>query len=194
MLQLKSKLFFIASIFSVVMLFACYTSHSGSGETKLDAAGQGKNEILLRVMMQGLNSAHFQPEKLDDNYSKKVYDLFLQRLDFNKKFLLQSDIDQLQKYHTQIDDQVQIGSYEFLDASTKIFNVRSKESKELYKEILAKPFNFETEESTELDPEKLKFPKDKAEQREAWRKYLKYQTLVQMTELVEMQEKAQAKK
>ncbi|MFC5269402.1 carboxy terminal-processing peptidase [Adhaeribacter terreus] len=176
------------------MLFACYTSHSGSGEKKMDLAGQGKNEILLRVLMQGLNSAHFKPEKLDDNFSKKVYGLYLKRLDFNKKFLLQTDIDKLQKYQTKIDEHVQNGSYEFLDAATRIFNVRSKESQELYKEILAKPFNFEVEESTELDPEKLKFPKDKTEQREAWRKYLKYQTLVQMAELVEMQEKAQAKK
>ncbi|MBK0401777.1 carboxy terminal-processing peptidase [Adhaeribacter sp. BT258] len=177
-----------------MMLFACYTSHSGSGETKKDLSGQGKNEILLRVLMQGLNSAHFQPEKLDDNFSKKVYGLYLKRLDFNKKFLLQTDIDKLQKYQTKIDDHVQNGSYEFLDASTRIFNVRSKESQEIYKDILAKPFDFNTEESTELDPEKLKFPKDKAEQREAWRKYLKYQTLVQMAELIEMQEKAQAKK
>ncbi|WP_234462348.1 carboxy terminal-processing peptidase [Adhaeribacter terrigena] len=191
---LKSKSIFIASLFSVMMLFACYTSHSGSGETKKDLSGQGKNEILLRVLMQGLNSAHFQPEKLDDNFSKKVYGLYLKRLDFNKKFLLQTDIDKLQKYQTKIDDHVQNGSYEFLDASTRIFNVRSKESQEIYKDILAKPFDFNTEESTELDPEKLKFPKDKAEQREAWRKYLKYQTLVQMAELIEMQEKAQAKK
>lgn len=190
----KSKSLFIASLFSVMMLFACYTSHSGSGETKKDLSGQGKNEILLRVLMQGLNSAHFQPEKLDDNFSKKVYGLYLKRLDFNKKFLLQTDIDKLQKYNTKIDDQVQNGSYEFLDTSTRIFNVRSKESQEIYKDILAKPFDFTTEESTELDPEKLKFPKDKAEQREAWRKYLKYQTLVQMAELLETQEKAQAKK
>lgn len=192
MLHLKSKPTVFAAIFSVVMLFACYTSHSG--ETGSAKATQGKNEILLRVLMQGLNTAHFEPEKLDDAFSKKVYDLYLKRLDFNKKFLLQSDIDKLNKYQTQLDEQVQNGSYEFLDASTRIFVARSKESQDLYKEILAKPFDFETEESTELDPDKLKFPQDKAAQREAWRKYLKYQTLVQMAELVEMQDKAKENK
>ena len=140
MLKIKSKSIFITAIFAVVMLFACYTSHSG--ERNKGKSPQGKNEILLRVLMQGLNTAHFQPEKLDDAFSKKVYNLYLKRLDFNKKFLLQSDIDQLQKYQTQIDEQVQNGSYEFLNASTKIFAARSKEGQDLYKEILAKPFDF----------------------------------------------------
>src|SRR5690606_20774042 len=139
MLHLNSKSIFIASIFSVFMLFACYTSHSGSGDIKLDPSAQGKNQLLMRILMQGLNSAHFQPEKLDDNFSKKVYGLYLKRLDFNKKFLLQTDVDALKKYENQIDEHVQNGSYEFLDASTRIFSKRTQESEQLYKEILAKP-------------------------------------------------------
>jgi carboxyl-terminal processing protease len=192
MLIFKSKPVVLAAICSVGLLFACYKSQSI--KTSGISADQGKNEILMRVLMQGLNTAHFQPEKLDDNFSKKVFDLYLKRLDFNKKFLLKSDVDNLAKYKTQIDEQVQAGSYEFLNAATKVFSARVKEEQALYKEILAKPFNFETEESTELDPEKLSFPPDKAAQKEAWRKYLKYQTLVQLAELVEMQEKAQEKK
>jgi carboxyl-terminal processing protease len=116
---IKSKPIFFAAIFSVVMLFACYTSHSG--ESSSIQAGQSKNEILIRVLLQGLNTAHFKPEEMNDAFSKKVYDLYMKRLDFNKKFLLQSDIDQLAKYQTQIDDQIRNGSYEFLDASTKLF-------------------------------------------------------------------------
>lgn len=192
MQYLKSKSALVASVLSVVLLFACYTSHSGESTTL--KGDQGKNEIVLRVVMQGLNSAHFQPEKLDDAFSKKVYDLSLKRLDYNKKFLLQPDVDKLKKYEARIDDQVKAGSYEFLDASTRVFNERVKESQELYKEILDKPFNFEADEYLELDPDKLQFPKDRAAHREALRKYLKYQTMIQMAELIEMQEKAQEKK
>ncbi len=188
MRYLKSKSALVASIFSVVLLFACYTSHSG--ESTAIKADQGKNEILLRVVMQGLNSAHFQPEKLDDAFSKKVFDLSLKRLDFNKKFLLQEDIEKLKKFETKIDDQVKAGSYEFLNLSTKLFVTRLKESQALYKEILAKPFSFDTDEYLELDPDKLQFPKDKSAHREALRKYLKYQTMIQIAELIEMQDKA----
>jgi carboxyl-terminal processing protease len=191
MLILKSKPVVLAAICSVVLLFACYKSQNVNGNGI--SADQGRNEILMRVMVQGLNTAHFQPEKMDDNFSKKVYDLYLKRLDFNKKFLLQSDVDQLAKYKTQLDEQVQAGSYEFLNVATRIFTTRMKEEQGLYKEILDKPFDFNVEESTELDPEKQAFPKDKAAQHEAWRQYLKYQVLVQLAELVEMQEKAQEK-
>lgn len=192
MRYIKSKSALVASVVSVVLLFACYTSHSG--EATAVKPDQGKNEIILRVVMQGLNSAHFQPEKLDDAFSKKVYDLSMKRLDINKKFLLQEDVDKLKKYETKIDDQVKNGSYEFLNASTKVFNTRVKESQELYKEILAKPFNFDTDEYLELDPDKLQYPKDRAAHRDNLRKYLKYQTMIQMAELIEMQDKAKEKK
>ncbi|HSI90043.1 MAG TPA: carboxy terminal-processing peptidase [Adhaeribacter sp.] len=193
MLKLRSKFISLSAILSVGLLFACYTSNSGKA-TAQGPAAKGKNELLLRVMMQGLNSAHFQPQKMDDAFSKKVFDLYLKRLDFNKKFLLQSDVDQLQKHQTRIDEQVKEGSFEFLNDATRIFSMRVKEDEKLYKDILSKPFNFEIEESTELDPEKIKYAADKTARTEAWRKYLKYQTMIQLAEMVQMQEKAKEKK
>jgi carboxyl-terminal processing protease len=149
-----------------------------------------KNTVLLKVVMQGLNTAHFHPEKVDDNFSKKVFDLYLKRLDVNKKFLTQGDISTLKKYQTDIDDEVKRGSHEFFEQATKLYNNRLKETEAFYKEILAKPFDFEKEESIETDPEKIIRPADKTALKEAWRKYLKYQTLGQLSEMMDMQEKA----
>jgi carboxyl-terminal processing protease len=55
--------------------------------------------------------------------------------------------------------------------------------------MLAAPFEFEIEESVELDPDKLTFPADKRAQREYWRKYLKYQVLARFVELKKDQDK-----
>lgn len=152
-----------------------------------------KNTVLLQVVMQGLNTAHFHPEKVDDSFSKKVFDLYLKRLDVNKKFLTQGDLTQLRKYESLIDDQVKVGSHTFFEQATKLFSMRLKETEGFYKEILAKPFDFNREENIETDPDKITRPADKAALKEAWRKYLKYQTLGQLSELMDMQEKAKAR-
>lgn len=180
MFSLRSKITIYISILVAVVVLASLKFNRNS-EKAVD-----KNSLLLRVVMQGLNTAHFQPEKIDDNFSKKVFDLYLKRLDVNKKFLTQADITQLMKFQTDIDDQVKRGSHDFFEQTTLLFNTRVKETEGYYKEILAKPFDFEKEESIETDPDKMSRPTDKAALREAWRKYLKYQTLGQLTEMMDM--------
>ncbi len=157
------------------------------------AAPEGKDEILLKALMQGLSTGHYKPEKVDDAFSKKVFNLYLDRLDFNKKFLLASDVQQLRQHETTIDDELRQGSYAFFNLSTKLIDKRMKESQAYYKEILAKPFDFTQNESIELDGKKLAFAKDVPALKEEWRKQLKYQTLTRLASIKEDQEKAQAK-
>jgi carboxyl-terminal processing protease len=187
MLSLTTRFKIILSVFAVILLTASFILYNK------DSVPEGKNQILLKVLMQGLNSGHYQPEKVDDAFSKKVYALYLERLDYNKKFLLASDVQQLDKYKTAIDDQLKQGSYEFFDASAALIAKRMKESEAYYKEILAKPFDFTQDETIETDGEKLAYAKDKAELKEAWRKQLKYQTLIRLSDIQKEQEKAAEK-
>ncbi|MFC7669972.1 S41 family peptidase [Hymenobacter humi] len=161
---------------------------------RADSAVPTKDQVLIGLMMQGLSSQHYQPEKIDDTFSKRVFDLYLKNLDFRKQFLLASDVEQLRRYQTQIDEQVKRGSHEFLDLSTKLISERTKEMQGLYREILAKPFDFTAEETFQTDFEKAAFPADKAAQRELWRKLLKYETLTRVSEMMEAQDKAKEAK
>ncbi|MET4074922.1 carboxy terminal-processing peptidase [Hymenobacter sp. UYCo722] len=159
-----------------------------------DSAVPTKDQVLIGTMLQGLSAAHYQPEKVDDNFSKRVFDLYLKHLDYRKQFLLATDVEQLRRYQTQIDDEVKNGTHEFLDLGTKLMTDRTKEMQGLYREILAKPFDFTTDESFQTDFEKASFPADKAAQRELWRKLLKYETLSRVSEMLEAQEKAKEAK
>ncbi|WP_426060836.1 carboxy terminal-processing peptidase [Hymenobacter sp. B1770] len=161
---------------------------------RADSAVPSKGQVLIGTMLQGLTQAHYQPEKIDDNFSKRVFDLYLKHLDYRKQFLLATDVDQLRRYQTEIDDQVKRGSSEFLDLSTKLITERTKEMQSLYREILAKPFDFTVEETFQTDFEKAPFPVNKVAQREMWRKLLKYETLSRMSEMIEAQEKAKEAK
>ncbi|GAA3936826.1 carboxy terminal-processing peptidase [Hymenobacter algoricola] len=180
----RLKIGLYASLVMVVFVLASYKlyrrSDTGSGSPQ-------KDEVLIKAMLQGLSAAHYQPEKIDDNFSKRVFDLSLKRLDYNKKFLLQSDIAQLRKFQTDIDDEVKRGTHEFLDLSSKLMLQRTEDVQALYRDILAKPFDFTTQESFETEPDKMTFAADAAAQREEWRKYLKYQTLIRMSEIMDEQ-------
>ncbi|MBL0329810.1 MAG: carboxy terminal-processing peptidase [Bacteroidetes bacterium] len=152
-----------------------------------------KEEAIDQILMQSLNTVHYSPQTIDNNFSEKVYKLYLQRLDYNKKFLIQSDVEELKKFEKLVDDDINNARFEFFDKSFEIINKRVEEAKTYYTEILSKPFDFSGDETIQLDAEKINYAKDKAALKEEWRKSLKYQTLARMVEMMESQEKAKEK-
>jgi carboxyl-terminal processing protease len=172
-----------------VFVLASYKLYRGS-----DAPAPEKEEILIKAMLQGLSAAHYQPEQIDDKFSQRVFDLYLKRIDYSKKFLLQSDVAQLRKYQTDIDDEVKRGSHEFLELATQLMDQRTKEVQGLYRELLSKPLDFTVEETFQTDFDKAQFPADKAAQRDEWRRYVKYHTMTRLAEIQDEQAKRDPKK
>jgi Mg2+ and Co2+ transporter CorA len=86
---------------------------------------------------------------------KKSLREFIKRVDFNKKIFTQKDIDQLNKYRNEIDDELNDSSYEFFDAVMKIYSQRNEQAYRYSKLALEKPFDFDSEESIETDGDKL---------------------------------------
>jgi len=174
-----------AGLVAAVFGLASYRFYEHSGPQ----AAPSKEQVLVGTIVQGLSQAHYQPERIDDAFSKRVFELALKRLDYRKKFLLQADVAQLTKYQTDIDDQTKRGTHEFLDLSTKLMAERTKQMQALAHEILAKPFTFDVEETIQTDFEKATFPANAADQREQWRKLLKYETLTRVAEMMDEQDK-----
>lgn len=152
-----------------------------------------KEEAIDQILMQSLNSVHYSPQTIDNDFSQKVYKLYLQRLDYNKKFLIQSDVDELKKFEKLIDEDINGAKFVFFDKSFDIINARVEEAKAYYTDILSKPFDFSSEETLQLDAEKANYAKDKAALKDEWRKSLKYQTLARVVEMMDNQTKAKEK-
>lgn len=152
-----------------------------------------KEEAIDQILMQSLNSVHYSPQTIDNDFSQKVYKLYMQRLDYNKKFLIQSDVDELKKFEKLIDEDINGAKFAFFDKSFDIINTRVDEAKAYYTEILSAPFDFSTEETLQLDAEKANYAKDKIALKDEWRKSLKYQTLSRVVEMMDNQTKAHEK-
>jgi carboxyl-terminal processing protease len=152
-----------------------------------------RNEVIFSLLVDSLRQLHYSPEKLDDTFSEKVFDQYL-NTDFNKKFLLKEDIDVLSKFRHDIDDEINTQRQDFFLASKDIIVRRVKEKQAWSSEILSKPLDYTVAEEYEFDPKKISFATSEQALREEWRKMLKYQVLYRLDELLTKQDEALAKK
>lgn len=153
-----------------------------------------KYEQILKLVGEKLMEDHYSPQNFDDAFSKKVFKKFLGELDPEKTFFLQSDYDLLKKnYETKIDDEIKGAPVAFFLEAGKIFNTRMEEDAAICNKILSKPFNFSIDENVVLDGDKLNYPANDKEREDRWRKKLKYLTLEQYSDLLDMREKNKGK-
>lgn len=153
-----------------------------------------KQQKLLTAIGSILEERHYSPKSIDDAFSKAVFKKYLEDLDPDKDLFLQSDIKALSKYQTSIDEEI-LGktTMEFYPAAGAIYQKRITEVMAIYKDILAKPFDFSVNESVQLDGDKIDYPTDENARKEAWRKRLKFMTLERFADLQQQREKADKK-
>lgn len=148
-----------------------------------------KEAFLMGVLNFVLTNAHYHPADINDAFSEKVYTNYLKVLDGNKRYLVQGDIDVLDKHKTLLDDEFKEQRINFFNESNLVFETRLKEAKTYYKDILAKPMDFSVKESINTDYEKQPWAKNKEELKERWRKQLKLSVLSGIEDKLKLQEK-----
>lgn len=152
-----------------------------------------KEEVLVGELFELLNMFHYTPQKIDDNFSEKAYNLYIQRLDYDKMFLTQNDLAILETYKRTIDDEIMNKTFNFFNLSIEIIDKKTSFIEAHYPEILSKPFDFNVDENYELDNDKRGYAQDDNQLLEYWRKSLKLETLNMLIDLVEDQDAAKAK-
>lgn len=153
-----------------------------------------KNKLILDIMKQSLKVYHYEARNFDNDFSEEVFKLYMEKLDYNKRFFLQSDIDKFSTYKYKIDDAVNEGDFTFYNLTKDVYIQRVTETDKYIKEALKKPFDFTKKDSIELDAKKRTYPLTKKELKKNWRQYLKYSVMTKLANKLEVQEKAIADK
>ncbi|MCC6251305.1 MAG: carboxy terminal-processing peptidase [Bacteroidia bacterium] len=185
---MKNRFLFFTTL--AVLSVSCFMCSFLPGSKEND----DKTIVTEKIMAGVLQLGHFSPRNFDDKFSEDVFDLYLKRIDLNKKFLLKSDVEQLKTMRDKIDDQLLNDKLDFFNKSNELLSKRYAEVESFYKDLLKTPFEYDSDEKIETDNKKLDYAKDAKSQKEEWRKLFKYQTLVRIGEAMEEQEKALAKK
>jgi carboxyl-terminal processing protease len=179
---------FMKRNYKVLLIVAALSVALWSFIPKVNKNDPEKDKLLLELLAFVINKGHYAPKDIDDNFSKVVYKDYLTALDPSKRFFLQSDIDEFSKYETLVDDAINNKDLTFFDLTYNRLTERIEESKSYYKEILEKPFNYNVDESFNIDYDKMPYAKSTAELKEKWRKQIKLSTLSSLTDLVKIQE------
>lgn len=149
-----------------------------------------KEKLILKAVLTMMQQYHFKNPPLDDNFSNRLYDTYMGRLDGMKRFLIMEDLDLLDDYQDSLDDLIKNDDLKFFEMSYKLINNSIEKTRKWYPELLSQPFDFTIKDSIETDGEKRSFAKDDAELKEFWRSYLKYETLTRLSEKIKEQETA----
>ena len=156
-------------------------------------APPSKYEKILQLVGAILMQGHFEPKEVNDDFSKKIYNKYFEGLDPEKNIFLAGDIKSLERFATRIDDEVKGAPVEFFKAAGTLFDTRVKELEEVYKTLLAKPFDFTSNETYQGDGDKKAFPATDVVRRDEWRRYLKYLTLQRYADLMDSRESNKGK-
>lgn len=165
-----------------------------SGALTRKAPNFTREMVLGNILKGALENMHLANKSIDDKLSQEAFKLYLERVDYGKQFLLESDVKQLRKYATQMDDELTSGQITIIDTTNKIMDKRLGQTLKWAEELLAKPFDYNKKEILQTDVEKRKFATNEKELKSLWSKILKYDVMGRLADLKEERDQDPAKK
>jgi carboxyl-terminal processing protease len=168
----------------LMTLMFCFNSPQNDDE---------KMQTIMVSVKNTLSYLHYSPKPINDAYSQDVYDKYFEGVDASKRYFLQSDMDEFKKHYTKLDDYLNQGNLVFYKLTIDRLYQRVDEIDKMTQDILSKPINLEENDELVLEPKKRTNPVDAKQQREEWKKYIKY-NILQEIETLTSKEEAQKKK
>jgi carboxyl-terminal processing protease len=135
-----------------------------------------------------MDSEHLSDLEVNDETSQRAFEKFVESLDAMKLFFLQSDIDEFSRERFSIDDYVKSGDLRWARKVFDRFLQRVKERIAVAQQFVDAKHDFTLDETMIRDPEKMVFAKSVEESNERWRKRVKYDMLLQITDDVSPEE------
>lgn len=121
--------------------------------------------------------SHYRQFDLDESFSAKIFQRYLNLLDYSHNVLLASDVEQFTKKQGLIGDELRSGK---LDVFYDLYNLAQKRRFERYQyalKVLERPMDFSGTETFNLDRSKSPWPKSEAELDALWDAKVKYDQL-----------------
>ncbi len=168
----------------LLVLLLAFASCSFTSKTFEDP---NKDKLLIRLISYVLQEGHYSPQDFDDTFSENVFDGYLRQLDPFKRYFYASDIKEFESYKNKLDDEIKEDDITFFNLTHQRLLQRIDESKAIYKEILAKPFDYSKDEVFNTDYDNLPYATSKKEMKERWRLQLKFSTIANYDDLISQQ-------
>jgi len=200
-------------LFFLSFLVLTFSVTDIAAETQSAAIDRQRNKIIGYMLSKQLPTLHFSEKVMDDVQARAAFKLYIKQLDFQKRFLLQGDVDQLEAFANYIDDNIKAGRVSLPDAGFDILSEKIMLVEKMVSEMLVDStirhggevalqagsdedlsvgiFHVNRKEKYEADPEKLDYAKNLDELKDRWRKVLKTEVISRFFDLEEDQKQEQ---
>tara|TARA_B100001179_G_scaffold228240_1_gene212003 strand:+ start:1260 stop:3413 length:2154 start_codon:yes stop_codon:yes gene_type:complete len=168
-----------------ILLLAVFVAAASCSFTTKSFDDPDKDKLLIDLITYVLEKGHYNPKDMDDTFSEGVYEDFIEALDPLKRYFLASDIESFEVYRTEIDDQLKAKDLTFFNLVFETYQKRMEDAKGFYKQVLETPFDYNANESINVDYDELAYAASKNELKERWRQQLKFSTIGNYYDLVE---------
>ena len=178
---------FNTTFLAIVLLFTTLSIHAKAQNTNSDPDPE-KDKVLIYILKNVLTRSHYVVKELNDDFSELVYDAFIDKLDVSKRYFTQEDLKEFSQYKYQIDNQLLQDDLSFYNLVYSRYLDKIKNAKSYYGDLLAQPFQFNKNETINVDYAKVPFAKNDNQLIDYWRKQLKLQTISRIQEQTILQE------
>lgn len=179
---MKKTAIFIAP----VLVLLSFITYSSSSVLNFNTALNDSTEVApkpyygneARLVAQILDTYHYKKIKLNDSLSSVILTDYIETLDNNKSYFLQSDIDKFETYRTKLDDYIKEGNVSPAYEIYRVFKQRFDDRMAFVLDSLVNvDFDYTADEYYDTDRSKGPWPETEKQLDELWRKMIKSQTL-----------------
>ena len=149
-----------------------------------DSQRHEDHRIAIMVSSR-LDLHHLSEMRIDDEISRRAFEMFFKTLDPMKMYFLQSDVDEFKSEELSLDDYVKTGDVSFSKRVYDRFLQRVQQRIKSAQAYVDQKHDFTVDETMIRDPDEMHYAKTEAEGNERWRKRVKYDLLLQIADDVE---------
>ena len=136
-----------------------------------------RHEKIGQLVTEFIQKSHYQHADVNDDLSSKVLDRYIEALDSNRMYLLESDVQAFEQYRYLMDDMVRSEPLNPVFDMFDVYRTRVRQRLEYALIQLETEPDFTVDESYEFDREELPWARTSEELDEIWRKRVKNDAL-----------------
>lgn len=164
----------------------CFLILTGSSSKLVD--NPDKDKLLIEVITYVMERGHYEPKDINDDFSEHVFNSYIEGIDGQRRFFLQSDVNNFRRFKSEIDDQIRMSDISFFNLTYDRLMARMSQVKSFYSELLDEPFDFSIKDSINLKFEEIPYAKTLNGLKDLWRKRFKLSTLEYFSDLVDQED------
>jgi carboxyl-terminal processing protease len=136
-----------------------------------------RHENIGETVTHFIQRSHYNHTTVDDELSSRVLDRYIESLDGNRMYLLESDVEFFNKYRYKLDDFVKTEPLDAVYEMFEVYRTRVRERHEFALEVLETEPDFTHDEEFQFDRSEAPWATTSSELDEIWRKRVKNDAL-----------------